>query len=130
MSNAILIGEIIYNTITSDSVLAVSLGTRVFPLVAPDGTTFPFVVYTRANVYPNTQTKDGWVDDRVSFQITIASEKYNESATLANRVRDLFENCKISNSSLEIYDIKLTSITELFQDNTYIQTLYFDCSAI
>jgi len=129
-SNGILIGKLIYQTISADTYISSLVGSKIYPIVAPNDTTFPFIVYTRTNVFPNIQTKDGWIGDKISFQITIACSDYSQSADLANKVRDLFENCKINNSDLTISEIRLTSISELFQEDTYIQNLYFDCEAV
>ena len=129
MTNSILIGKLIYSTIQASSDVKAVVDDRVYPIVAPNDTDFPFIVYTRGNAYCNTLTKDGWLEDKVSFQISVASDTYIESAELANDVRDLFENFKISNDELEIENIRMTSCAESFNEDTYIQTLYFECDA-
>lgn len=142
-SKGILIGKLIYSTVTSNddinsyiSNVVTTNGVttyenpRIYPIVAPNDTIFPFIVYTRSTVYPARDTKDGWCDDKVSFQITVASDKYDESAVLADKVRDLFENCKITNSELSISNIRMVSVSEMFQDDTYIQNINFDCDAV
>lgn len=129
MTNTLLIGKLIYGTISSSAEVTSLVDNRIYPIVAPAETTYPFIVYTRANAYPNTHTKDGWVGDNASFQITIVSDKYFESADIANNVRDLFENCRISNEELSIENIRMTSASEAFSEDAYTQTLYFDCEA-
>lgn len=128
MTNSILIGKLIYSTIQSSTDVTALVGDRVYPIVAPADTDFPFIVYTRGNAYCNTLTKDGWLNDVVSFQISVASDTYIESAEIANEIRDLFENCKISNDELEIDNIRMTSCAESFNEDTYVQTLYFECN--
>lgn len=143
MTNSILIGELIYNAIMGDEVLSDAIHYQVYdektkqnidkygiyPLRANADTPFPFIVYARTNVYSDSQTKDGYIGDKVAFQIAVASDKYFQSAELANQVRDLFEGCILYNDSLKIQDIRMSSITETFIDDTYIQTLNFECSA-
>ena len=129
MANSILIGKLIYSTIQSSNKVTASLGDRVYPLVAPIDTDLPFAVYTKSNAYPSISTKDGWLGDNVSFQISIVTDTYIEGAELANAIRDLFENCRISNDELAIENIRMTSCTELFNEDTFIQTLYFECEA-
>lgn len=143
MTNAILIGKLIHAAIMDDDTLREAIHYTVwdekdqtdvdkysiFPLNAPNDTKFPLIVYARTNVYGDTITKDCVVSDKVGFQITVASKKYFESVELANEVRDLFENCLLYNDSLTINDIKMASITESFLDDTYIQTLNFECLA-
>lgn len=126
MIHSLKIGMLIYsNIINSD--IADSVGTKVYPIVAPAETTYPFIVYTRANAYPNTDTKDGWLEDHAAFQITVVSDKYIESAEIADDVRDAFENCIISNDELTLNNIRLSSCSEAASEDAYTQTLYFEC---
>ena len=143
MTNSILIGELIYNAIIEDETLKEAIHYQVwdeklkqnidkyaiFPLRASNDTPFPLIVYARTNVYSEKETKDGVIGDKVGFQIIVGSDQYFESIELANQVRELFENCVLYNDSLTIRNIKMTSITEAFLDDTYIQTLNFECSA-
>lgn len=143
MTNSILIGELIYNAIMEDETLKEAIHYQVwdeklkqnidkyaiFPLRASNDTPFPLIVYARTNVYSEKETKDGVIGDKVGFQIIVGSDQYFESIELANQVRELFENCVLYNDSLTIRNIKMTSITEAFLDDTYIQTLNFECSA-
>lgn len=129
MTNSLLVGKLIYATIQNSEEVKSKVGDKVYPIVAPADTTFPFIVYTRANAYPSTHTKDGWFGDNASFQITIVSDKYFDSAEIANDVRDLFENCRISNNDLCIDNIRMTSASEAFSEDTFTQTLYFECDA-
>lgn len=143
MINSILIGKLIHAAIMEDDILKEAIHYTVFdektkteidkysvyPLRAPNDARFPLIVFARTNVYSDGQTKDGSFGDKVGFQVTVASDKYFESVELANEVRDLFEGCILYNDSLTIKDIKMTSITEVFNDDTYLQTLNFECFA-
>lgn len=143
MINSILISELIYNAIMDDETLRDAVHYQVYdektkqnldkyaiaPLRASQDTPFPFIVYARTNVFGDTMTKDGVRADRVSFQIAVASDQYFESVELANQVRELFDGCMFKNNSLTIKRIRMTSITESFIDDTYIQTLDFECFA-
>lgn len=143
MINSILITELIYNAIMEDETLKEAVHYQVYdektkqnldkyaiaPLRASQDTPFPFIVYARTNVYGDTMTKDGVKGDRVSFQIAVASDQYFESVELANEVRELFDGCMFYNESLTIKGIRMTSTTEAFIDDTYIQTLNFECFA-
>lgn len=123
------VGKIIYAAITTNTALNTVLEGKVYPLAAPADTTFPFVVYNRTNVYSKEHTKDGWLTDDCSFQITVVSDKYTESVDIADNIRDLFENCQISYSYLTINNTHLTSSNEMFNEDEYIQNLYFECES-
>lgn len=93
---------------------------KIFPLVANEGTTFPFLVYRRSNYRP-IGNKD--IDDEiVSLEIVILSQKYDESIEIANVIADT-----IINKETEIIDdIQITNISEDYSDDTYIQRIYVD----
>lgn len=129
MSKAINIGKIIYGTIQNDSTLAAALGTRVFPIIAESETAFPFITYTRQNVWVQNQSKDGWFGDEVQFNIQVCDSEYMRSCTIADLIRNSFENKVISNDELTIKNIRMTGISEMWNEETYIQSLNFSCSA-
>lgn len=127
------VGKLIYSALitsaAADPVLKDSLSNKVYPIAAPADTTFPFIVYSRTNTYSTNQTKDGWLGDECSFTVTVVSDKYDESVEIAEFVRTLLENCILYNSSLKIQNIHLTSSNEMFNEDEYIQNLYFECES-
>ena len=44
MANSILIGKLIYSTIQASNDVTAIVGDRVYPIVAPNDTDFPFIV--------------------------------------------------------------------------------------
>ena len=52
------IGKAIYNILSTTTNISDLVGTRIFPNVAPQTTTFPFIIYDVNGVQPN-DTKDG-----------------------------------------------------------------------
>lgn len=129
MSKAINIGKIIYGTIQSDSGLSTAVGTKVFPIIAESDTTFPFITYTRQNVYSMNKTKDAWMNDEVQFNIQVCDNEYMRSCQIADLIRAAFENKIISNDELKIFNIRMTGISEMWSENTYVQSMTFSCSA-
>ena len=129
MSDILLIGKCITAALENDTNVSAKVGTRIYPIVAPDNTKFPFIVYTRANAYTATITKDGFLGDKGAFQISVASDTYTQSIEIANDVRKALENTDISSDDLVIGEIRMTSAAESFSDDTYIQTLFFECEA-
>lgn len=128
MSHAIKIGKLIHSALLSDNDIYSVVNNRVFPLRVDEGTQYPFIFYTRVNLYPETGDKDGWYDDTVQFQISVESDDYDESCDIADLVRDLFENNVMSNSELQLYNIHVMSVSEEFGNDDYIQTIIFECS--
>lgn len=126
MPNSILIGKSIYNILSNDEVLKSKLNDRIFPVVAEEGTVFPFIVYTRTNVTPNF-VKGGIYIDSTSIEINIVSNNYIESVELANRVRNIIEGIKRTTiEGIYIDDIKMTSCNEGFFEYAFVQVLTFE----
>lgn len=128
MSNGIEIGKLIFGAITSNEELHDIVGDKVFPIIAEPETDFPFITYSRSNIYVVNQSKDGWFNDEASFNIQIIDEDYMQSCHIANLVRQLFENNAITGSDMKVYNIRMTGISEMWSENAYVQSLTFSCS--
>lgn len=132
MTNSILIGEVIYDVLSTSNEVQNYVGTRYWPIVAPwtkpEDIKYPFIVYTRNSVAATSLSKDGYYSDNVSFQIDVISSKYDESVYLANTVRGLFEDKHIVSHDMDISDIRMISIKESYSQDSFIQTLSFSCT--
>lgn len=123
MVNSILIGKTIYQLLTNSDELKSYVGNKIYPLIADDGVTFPFVIFYR-NYIHNLECKDGFFEDEVSFSITAVSNSYIESLELANIIRKIFEKKNLTDT---IYNCRVDDVEEDYQNNAYIQQLDFTC---
>lgn len=122
MTNSLLIGKLIYQ------LLSENLDTeKIYPLVAENGTTYPYIVYYRTNVSIQGISKDGYCEDTCNYTVATISDKYNESVEIANQIRGILEKKRIVTNDLVIFDNKLVGATERFNKDAYIQELYFEC---
>lgn len=128
MTNSILIGKVIYSKLISNQLIADIVNDRVFPVIAEQTTTFPFIIYYRVSISNNLYNKDGSVEDNVVYSITVVSTNYNESAELANEIRKIFDKKQITNDIMRITDSRLIEIDESYEDNSYVQKLTFSCT--
>jgi hypothetical protein len=81
------IGKAIYELLHSNSEIEAKLQDKVFPLIANNATTYPFIVYKRTNIVP-AYTKDRYsANDAVTVDIVVASDKYNDTVDIADLVR-------------------------------------------
>lgn len=128
MTNSILIGKVIYSKLISNQLIADIVKDRVFPVIAEQTTTFPFIIYYRVSISNNLYNKDGSVEDTVVYSITVVSTNYNESAELANEIRKIFDKKQITNDIMRITDSRLIEIDESYEDNSYVQKLTFSCT--
>lgn len=120
------IGKAIYQILHSNEDVVAKLQDKIFPLIADINTTFPFIVYKRTGIIP-AYTKDRYsVNDTVTVEIIIASDKYNDAVEIASLVRVALQGKKRTYSNIEIEDIRLVSADEDFIEDTFIQTLTFN----
>tara|TARA_R110000824_G_scaffold393384_1_gene592507 strand:+ start:2618 stop:2908 length:291 start_codon:yes stop_codon:yes gene_type:complete len=81
------IGKSIYNILSTTTNISNLVGTRIFPNVAPQTTTFPFIIYDVNGVQPN-DTKEGVSTlDTNDVMISCYSETYTEASRLAQYIR-------------------------------------------
>lgn len=121
MTNSLLIGSTITDLLTSN---IKSLKDKVYPIVAEQGTTYPFVVYKRVSDLSNG-CKDGFYEDTVNFEIAVVSTGYAEGINIAQKVRNILERKRIRTDLMELTETHITNAYEEFTDNVYVQKINF-----
>ena len=109
------IGSEIRNVILSSTTVKNAVDTKVFPLIANAGTTFPFIVYRRSSYSPKSD-KDV-LNETVYIEIAIICNNYEQSVSIANDVADVL----LAYESDTIEEIKVTNISEEFISNSFVQ---------
>ena len=109
------IGSEIRNVILSSAAVKNAVDTKVFPLVANAGTTFPFIVYRRSSYSP--QSDKDVLSESVYMEIAIICTNYEQSVSIANDVADVL----LAYESDTIEEIKVTNISEEFISNSFVQ---------
>lgn len=109
------IGSEIRNVILSSAAVKNAVDTKVFPLIANAGTTFPFIVYRRSSYSPKSD-KDV-LNETVYIEIAIICNNYEQSVSIANDVADVL----LAYESDTIEEIKVTNISEEFISNSFVQ---------
>lgn len=100
-----------------------SIKNKIYPLIADETTTFPFIVYRRSSIIPESD-KD-YSNDSAHIQIMIAANNYAESVELAEQVRTSLVHKKGIIQTIPVEDISLVDGSEEFIDNTFVQNLIF-----
>lgn len=113
------IGKTLRSLLLSDNTVAEYLTGKIFPLVAVEGTTFPFLVYRRSGYTP-VSNKD-LEDEIVTVEVAILSDKYETSVDVADAVLT-----GLHGSNEEIDRVKIIGTSEEFSDDIYIQKLIID----
>jgi hypothetical protein len=123
--NTLLISRDIYTALISNEDLNIIVDKRVFPIVAEEGTQYPFLTYNRTSISSN-RTKCGIYEDTVNFSVNILTTDYLSGLDIGNLVRNAIEHYLISSIKyLEYRDIQLVGATEQFTNEGYVQTLNF-----
>lgn len=125
METSLNIGKVIKEILYRDETLNNLVKNQVFPLIAEENTTFPFIVYRR-NSIRKASTKDYVNDEIASVDVVVASDKYAQSVEIAERVRFVLERGEYDGENFSVDNITLANASEQYIQNTYIQTLTFD----
>lgn len=119
------IGKAIYELLSGNTDIAAKISNKIFPLIATNNTSFPFIIYKRTNIIP-AYTKDRFsANDTLMMDVVIASDKYNEAIELADLVRKTLEGKRGTFANIQVDDIRLVSADEDYNEDTYIQQLTF-----
>lgn len=98
---------------------------KVFPLIADEGTTYPFIIYRRTALLP-ASSKDRYnYQELVTVEIMVADNTYNGSVKVAELVRTKLENTRGTFNGIVIGDITLIGSEESYLDDAFIQKLIF-----
>jgi len=117
---AISTNKYIYNILSNDEIIKGYVSNKIYPLVAEESTTFPFIIFRKNNIQTE-YTKDGRTFDIVDFSVTVVANDYITTVDVCERVRELIELYR--NDYFK--QIHLTNVTEDYIDNAYIQELQF-----
>lgn len=120
--SALSITKHIYNLLTNNEQLTQYVGRNIYPLVAEDNATFPFIIVRRNTISPQYH-KMGNAQDLATFTIAVVATSYQHSIEVAEEVRKTLENHKGQPITL----IRLQDVNEAFMDDAYIQELNFEC---
>lgn len=122
MIDTLNIGSFIYDTIKADTQLTDKLDNNIFPIVAEDGTQYPFVTYKRTGLSSNN-CKDGYYEDIVRVEIKAICATYIQSIEVINRIRQLFEKQHFDYEDMEIEDVAIENASENYEYNAFTQTI-------
>lgn len=104
----------LYDKITNNQELTSVLGDRIFPLVAEEGTEYPYLIMKLESILP-AYSKDGRVYDNITVSTSVYAKDYKTVAEIQESVRSLLE----SNS------FKLETFSEDFNSDAYRQTVHY-----
>lgn len=122
----IQIGKAVYQILSNDAKVKEMVGNKIYPLIANQGTTYPFIIYKRTGIEP-VISKDRFICSEVtSVDVIIASDRYDESIEVAELVKDALSGKSGIYSGIKVIDINMISADEDYIEDTFIQNLTFN----
>lgn len=115
------IGKAIYSIVTGSTGITSIIGNKIFPIVIPEKTDLPVIVYERN--CSTEYTRDGIAVYSTNIDFTILSSDYTETITIGEELIKVFNNYSGSVNGINIINTRVESINETFAENTYIQKL-------
>lgn len=122
--STISFAKAINKLLSTDNIKSV-VNNKVYPLIAPLNTNFPYIVFQRTSTPYNT--KDNIYQDNVNIEIITVSDNYDKSVALAELIRNELEGKRnITVEEFRIASIKLIDTSESYSNDAYLQSLTFN----
>ena len=93
------------------------IGNKIFPIVADDGTTFPFILIKKSGMTTN-YTKCGAINDVVNATIEVVDNNYSRAVELSEEIRKTIERNKFN----KISNVEVVNVIEDYVSDSYIIT--------
>lgn len=117
------IGNDIRAILLKDEGVVNQVGTKIFPLIAPENTIGDFIIYVR-NKYNKYTVKAGVYQDECEVAVVGISDNYDDAIALASKIDNALSGLHTLDNGVRI-QITLADSTETFDDDKYIETLVF-----
>ncbi len=123
-------GSIVKILLLSSDAVADLVGKRVFPVVAPENTVYPFITYRRAGVTPFGTKDRRSICDTVKVEIAIGAANYTQSMDVADAVFDAMQFPCGDMDGVIVDEIRLTDSEEYGTETCYVQEMVFEIDII
>ena len=125
------IGKAIYSLLVSDTTVSALVGENIFPLVAPEGTEFPYVVYSCVSMTTARDKDRLFYQQDVSEAVIVCTEDYTSGIEIATAIAQAlqFEEKQVildTGMTIDIMESGFSGKTEDYVQNTYVQGLMFN----
>lgn len=117
--SSLSIGKNIIKLLSADKNLKNIVNDRIFPVIADEGTVFPFIVYRRNGI--DIMANKDYNTESPIIMIQIAATNYSQSVLIAEYVRKALEH----KNDETIDDIIVQDGVEDWLDDTFIQNITF-----
>lgn len=117
-------GNDVRDILLQDSAITSMVGENIYPVIAPEGTKDPFILYQR-DKYKVSYSKMGIVEEECHLMVTIVTDNYDEAIYLAFLVDGALEGNHQNDETGCAFMAELYDSTEGFDDNKYFENLTY-----
>ena len=122
MNNTIYFSKIIQKLLDKEGIKK-HVNSKIYPLIAPLSTTFPYIVYQRND--NQSFTKDNQYQSELTYNIIVVAEDYDTSLIIADAIiSELDGKRNLNIDDYKIASIRLSGTSENYND-AYLQQLTF-----
>lgn len=115
------IGKVIYELLSKNEELKKVVNTKIYPLIADETTSFPFIIYRRTGTV-NDGNKD-YQSEYAMINLIVVDNEYESSVQIAELVRKAIEHKRGKIADFMVEDITIENAIEDYVDDAFIQEL-------
>lgn len=120
--NNIKIGSVIVDIILDNEDIKNTIDSRIYPLIADNSATFPFILYRRSSA-TNADNKDIHCDNYAYMELMVVTDSYETGVDLAVMVENQLKGKRGTFNSIPIGDISIPDSFEDYISGSYVQYL-------
>ena len=110
------IGKAIYNILSGTLAISNKVGTKIFPNVATQSESFPFIIYDVQSDSPE-DTKDGVANlDITNMMVSAYSDTYSNATEIGSSIRDALDRYSGTVNGVVINTIVFEGYNDAFDD--------------
>lgn len=117
------LGAALYTILTGNTAVMNIVGNKIYPIVIPENTLLPCIVYERSSTVE--YSRDGAIYFDNSVDITILSTNYTEVINISTAVYNALNMYFGQVQGINISDSRLSQIDETYANEAFIQKLTF-----
>lgn len=110
--------------ISTSSVTSLINENNIFLLIAEPETKYPYAVITRTRITSRDENKD-FSTDEIGINIRVWSDQYDEAVNIADAIRFAIEGKEIEMDKEVMDSIELSSSTESWTGDAYLESMDF-----
>lgn len=103
-----IVGTGIYQLLSGDADVSAEVGTRIYPALAAQQPTMPFITYEVIQVSPSDTKDGGSTVDEVRTEVITYAATYGAAAALSEKVRTALDRQNATNEISSIQSIQFT----------------------